>query len=1337
VKGLTLRWLGIATTAAIALPLLGLGASKAETIDGLAEPDEAAAAAESAPSETPETAPKKAEPLDHCMQRFLTPLAETAGMEPPTTAGAEWDEPLKAVLAQLGGGNECTTRFESVIATLADPIDSGFGYTFDTTLQALRLGVERDLGEQDGRFYRDRRWLPWDDREGSAEKAAESEECRHTMPGVVLFRGGDALRRRILVLMLVGETPTTGLHVTSMMKALAISERITDIGKGCLASQKQTDTRVVGPTFSGSAQSLRSSLERYAELSPAWSRKVEVTTGSASGSSLKRTLTQSVLNPGSKATPIEVEFASTTAAESTVQCAYLRFLHYTLGYGSKDQAALPGVALLHESGTEFGASVSAGAGDCPFKPSLDVAFPARISDLRDAYEDMDKKDVENAEQAAIARRTSLEVSLRERRRALTVESEASPKTTFAQDVALGNVLGAISRSSVRHVGVQATDVADAIFLSRRIRDIAPDVRLAFFASDVLLTHSAFRRDLNGSLVITPYPFLGSTDIAGYFDRGDPRQHQGFENGASLGIFNAMLAARGAKVDQLVEYTYTAEVPALPIWVTAVASGSLIPISLSPNQDKDDIVFPGKSRLRLDIGSLLPDEEEAAKRPAWKKMRDAQLKLDEAARVPRFWHFVYLMLALLFVIDRLVQRNGLARLSPVTIPGRLGRKEDRDADLAIIRTKWRLYAAMRTYVLAFGLGYMGLIYFLAFFTYWQHGSLSVIGTIVVGLVVTSAIVCAIQDARAFAVDYTALGRSVGSFSPTVWLSQKLLSIRSRRLKLTSSQNVPHSDEQSIDSAMEEDPVRMDRWDRISLPFGFARPEGRIPAARTSFAQVRLLANVALIVALLFTIGQFWVIFEEVQLRFSQSHPIPRTTLLALRSLPILNTVSPSAPTLWCVLAIYLWSVGRMARLRLASALSRISPEDGVADLVSTPIRVILYPAHGYGRKADESFTRVERRALNAVVRPVTGPNYFLALLAIVIVPVVLFTLKPPSTLERPLTTLLLVGGLALTVVLIGNTLIQLVQHWLALEMLLKRTFQHRIGRSFDRAATFVRDSFHHQVSRAPQDLLRLSGCAQLFDQLVRTGKALGSGAIASDERSELARRNASLQIAKSEALSASTLSDVHTASAFEAALGQAVLESARDAMRLLYGAWGGHLERQPPKEGEPADVPELGNIDPAERGEDALGAEAGRYTPAEFKWLRSVEAYVASVVALLIRRHVRQFQTFMYTLTCCGLLLLAAVSSYPFEPHRLLMTALWVIIGSIIVVGLFVYVELDRNALISRLSGTEAGHMTLDGALALRVFAWVVVPLLGVAAAQYPDLANTLFGAVEPFARALR
>jgi hypothetical protein len=970
-----------------------------------------------------------------------------------------------------------------------------------------------------------------------------------------------------------------------------------------------------------------------------------------------------------------------------------------------------------------------------------------VSLLRDAYEDLDKTGG-NGDREAIARRTSLAVSLRERRRPLTLEAEPSPKTTFAQDVALTSVLGAISRGAVRHVGVQATDVADAIFLSRRIRDVAPDVRLAFFASDMLLLHPAFRRDLVGSLVVTPYPFLGSTDLASVFSNArGPRVHRGFENSASEGIFNAVLAVRDASSAELLEYGFTAENPLLPIWISAIGSSGLVPISISPNNDRDRIVYSGERHFARKLAApeaatpsnrgVRPKarDERRTGTPFWRTLLTAELGLEDDVRIPRLWHFVYLVLALLFVVDRLLQRRVLRTLSPVIIPERLGRREDREADLAIIRTKWRLYAAVRTYALAFGLGYMGLIYCLAFFTYWPSGAPPHLGTLVVGLMVVLAIACAAWDAREFATDYTALGRCVHGRSPTVWFSELVLRRRDRRARRGSSR-APLSNEQSIDSALEEDPVTPDRWDRVSLPFGFARPEGRIPAARTSFSQLRLLANVALAVALLFTIGQFWVIIADAKLLLSEAHPIPRTTLLVLRSLPILNTVSPAAPTLWCVLGVYLWSVGRMARLRLASGLSRISPDDGVADLVSTPIRVILYPDHGYGKKADESFTRVERRALNAIVRPITGPNYFLALLAIVVVPVVLFTLKPLSTLERPATTWLLIGGLALSVVLIGNTLIQLIQHWVALELLLKRVFQHRLGRAFDRVARFVRDSIHQQLSRAPHDLLRLSGCAVRFDELVRSSRALGEGGLAQRERAELERKSASMQLLRSEALSASTLRDVGEAAALEAELGRSVLEGARETMRLLLRAWAGTLPRG--EAATEARMPASSDpVPPAELGDDALSAEAHRYSALEFRWLRDAEAFVATVVALLIQRHVRQFQYFMYTLTGCGLLLLFAISSYPFEPHRLLLTFIWVIVGTVVVVGLFVYVELDRNALVSRLTGTSPGHMTLDGALALRIVAWVIVPLLGVAAAQYPDLANALFRAVEPFARALR
>jgi hypothetical protein len=481
---------------------------------------------------------------------------------------------------------------------------------------------------------------------------------------------------------------------------------------------------------------------------------------------------------------------------------------------------------------------------------------------------------------------------------------------------------------------------------------------------------------------------------------------------------------------------------------------------------------------------------------------------------------------------------------------------------------------------------------------------------------------------------------------------------------------------------------------------------------------------------------------------QGHAVQGTTLLALRSLPLLNTISPAAPTLLCVAAIYIWSVGRMARIRLAHGLSRISPDDGVADLASTPIRVVLYPHHGEGQRADESFTRVERRALDAILRPITGPNYCFALLVIIFIPVVLFTLKPLSTLERPLSTTLLVAGLGLCTVLAGNTLLQLIQHWLAVEQMLKRILQHRLGRSFDRVARFVRDSTDHQVSRAPHDLLRLGGCAVRFDELVRSGKRLDETGFAEERRKRLEAQALTVQSMRGIALSAATHADLREAANYEANLGREVLSAASEVMKLLCEAWEGRIVYTPPafrlsrpappedKESEPP-PPSTSLERPVDSTDDALSAEAYRYGKVELAWLREAEAFVATVVALLINRHVRQFQYFLYAMTSSALLLLFAIASYPFQPQRLLLTWIWVVVGSVVLVGLFVYVELDRNALLSRIAGTAPGRLTLNGTLLFRVLTWGIVPLLGVAAAQYPDLANTLLRWLEPFTRALR
>jgi hypothetical protein len=117
--------------------------------------------------------------------------------------------------------------------------------------------------------------------------------------------------------------------------------------------------------------------------------------------------------------------------------------------------------------------------------------------------------------------------------------------------------------------------------------------------------------------------------------------------------------------------------------------------------------------------------------------------------------------------------------------------------------------------------------------------------------------------------------------------------------------------------------------------------------------------------------------------------------------------------------------------------------------------------------------------------------------------------------------------------------------------------------------------------------------------------------------------------------------------------------------------------------------------------------------------------------------VRQFQHFAYGLTASVLLLLAAFGSYAFEPHRLLLTCLWGVTGTVIISGLYVFVGLDRNTLLSLVAGTAPGRVTLDAALVVRLATWVGVPLLGIAAAQYPEVANALGRVIEPFTHVLR
>src|SRR6187402_5054 len=428
------------------------------------------------PASTAPTSPVSA----YCAERLSVTLSE-ALLDATLAQAAPGD--LSPVVATFAGEKKSIDVF---IATIPDPIDSGYGYMFQSLLHSIQLGVEEELNGL--QYFRTFAWLPWYDTKEATVK--ESEACREQTPGFVAFRSSKEGHYGLVLL--VGETPTRGLVPLAMQQALAIVKAF---------RQQQTTPvlKILGPVFSGSAASLK---QAVSTLDASWD--VTIVSGTATGTGLRQQLSRTRPVGGAHG---KIEFWTTTVPEAVMQCRYLAFLcHYinTEGRsngkrvctgertgrgrhpGAVESVKLPQVALLHESGTQFGTSVVGGAGGpCRYEAGFNAEFPANVSTLRDAYESHDK---DSGAKKNGTRVTSLEVSLREPRPPPGLASQPSPKGTFARDLALSRTIAALESQHVTHVGVQATEVADAIFISRKIRDVAPDIRVAVFQADSLLLH---------------------------------------------------------------------------------------------------------------------------------------------------------------------------------------------------------------------------------------------------------------------------------------------------------------------------------------------------------------------------------------------------------------------------------------------------------------------------------------------------------------------------------------------------------------------------------------------------------------------------------------------------------------------------------------------------------------------------------------------------------------------------------------------------------------------------------------------------------------------------------
>jgi hypothetical protein len=494
------------------------------------------------------------------------------------------------------------------IATVPEPLAPSFRNKFDTYLDAIQRAAE------DSGYLLDRFDLPWGDPnktestlfrlgeeidldwepslEGERQVFAslrpnnKDQTDPQNQPGILLFRRKAASDHTLLMVFVIGETPTWGIRKVAFATALdwiAWLSNLWDQGNYPKRFPKSTDAgalniRIMGPSFSGSAESLRLALGGWLASHPL-TAEPHTTILSGTATAIDVTSGESPLGAGSfHATTIDLH----DRQELTNK--------YLLDLGTR----LDRIAILSEAGTSFGSAerVNRKERDLP----LVLKFPLHISSLRSA--------LRNAAPAAAPQfelgRRNLSFSEEQSTAGGYVVPAFSPRATSYDELTLNKLLESIRQRRMDYVQIAATDVEDLIFLAQQIRRSCPDTVLVTSTADLRFLHSEVNSDLRGMLVFSTYPLFPPNQSWTYPFLGQAGLTQ-FPSDNAEGVYNAVLILLGDD-NKMLEYgsPFDQTSPKPPLWVSIVGNDSLWPIAVMPVPDKGEYLYSECRKVPLKI-----------------------------------------------------------------------------------------------------------------------------------------------------------------------------------------------------------------------------------------------------------------------------------------------------------------------------------------------------------------------------------------------------------------------------------------------------------------------------------------------------------------------------------------------------------------------------------------------------------------------------------------------------------------------------------------------------------------------------------------------------------------
>ncbi len=1201
------------------------------------------------------------------------------------------------------------TEIDFLIATLPDPIDSGLPHMFDRNLGSIQAALQADgylLSSFD---------LPWQGCLGKNEDKDKQKACGEEpwdkQPGLLLVSRHEAEKIRLLLLYVVGETPASGIHQEALQSALdemawfcswrndGSDPFLQSLGQSSRYC-KEREVRVLGPTFSGSAQSLDFALNSWMHL-----------TGRPHGVSLRLisgTATAIDLDTGfyniqkpyhSWHPPDPRVFSSMQVPDKVTWCKLLDYLKQVEPDPTRRK-----IARLSEGGTVYGQqdrkeNLDQERSLCPENQDTEIRqiwFPRHVSQLRAALEKVRQSQQQTSPQLPSSpqglslAQALQEVNQQQDTDAVPPLSQLDPAT--AEQVT-AQLLSTISHEGYRYVGILATDVRDTIFLAQEVREHCPSTVLFTFNPDLLFLHPEVNSSLRGMLLVTSYPLFNTNLLWSPPHPPHAQSHllTQFPDQGSQGVYNAALALLGAD-NRMLEYGLPFEEDATraPLWITVVGYNQMWPLQVY------DLNVGAKEEIesaRNYMYAAEPNQDVAPKtQEEIKKATNAEAEEKElwfAAIYPTettIFMAAFAILCIFFCLPLLRRWRKSAGPGHAASPGFGGAWLERALGEGVSETDRR---PGELYLLAacVSLGIFLAVALTAF----------LLPAIVMGNLEVSPWRTGDQwhwGRMAFsalcAVSVGALLAASGSLCAALW---------SRRKK-----------------GRKREPGR--REDGANLP---------------SWGPM-VVAAVPLVYFATFLCGGW--------LRTVSSGQYRSALFTGLRSLDLLNGVSALVPLFLVFMAGFLWALSSFRRMRQlecfeskSSFLSFAGPFSEIRELEDR-VR---------GHLAGPSLRLPGAIMVVAVAGCSIG---------------YLFVVRLVNSFEdRPFHGLLGVGFFAVSLALwcgvlrfycVWQALRRLLHHLHCAPLKAYKRFQSSspVAYKIDLASpppTLA--SLAYSIDQARTLCLRARRL--LVVQKVRLRPAAGDEArwASAEIRSqgqearwsiaELKNRTEAEPLAERELTPDQVFALQRLGSDEMTNLVHDAENHLKDARAAdVESDWRGALTSQVNAQEVLTHVVEKVSLALHDAWWEEVGgpsekpANPAKSSP-EDDVFRLGEDFLVGRLAHFLAYVLPQMQTLIVTSVSGLLLLLLAVNSYPFQPHNFLLFFNWVVILSFVGIAMWVFVQMSRDPVLSSLNGTKPGKINWDWDFVFRILIYGIVPILALLGAQFPQSVGQIVSHLLP------